>query len=48
LVAIHEEGEGIFRIETDLHKNPGISEFQAHQIAEAALLGVAGLNVADR
>jgi hypothetical protein len=43
-VAVHQEGEDIFRAETDLHHRARVSEAEASRIIEVALLAVAGLS----
>jgi hypothetical protein len=43
-VAVHQEGEDIFRAETDLHHRAKISEAEGSRIIEVALLAVAGLS----
>jgi hypothetical protein len=42
-LAVHQEGEDTFRVETDLHYRARITEAEAHKIIEVALLAVAGL-----
>jgi hypothetical protein len=42
-LAVHQEGEDIFRVETDLHHRVRIADAEAHRIVEVALLAVAGL-----
>lgn len=42
-IAVRQEGEDTFQVETDLHRRAGVAEAEAHQIVEVALLAVAGL-----
>lgn len=42
-LAVHQEGEDTFRVDTDIDRQAKVAEVEAHQIVEVALLAVAGL-----
>jgi len=43
-LAVHQESQDIFKVETDLHHRLNISELEGHKVVEAGLMGIAGLS----
>jgi len=42
--AVRQEGEDIFKVETDLHHRLNLGELEGHKLVEAGLMGIAGLS----
>ncbi len=43
-LAVHQESQDIFKVETDLHHRLNIGELEGHKLVEAGLMGIAGLS----